>query len=215
MLFREEREAVAAAGREMCAAGLAVGTWGNISCRLPRENWLAITPSGMDYRSIAPEDIVILDLEGNVVDGRRKPSTEHPRHRAIYAARPDVGAVVHTHSVYATAMAAARADIPGIVEDLVQIVGGSVRVARYALPGTEELGRNAVEALEGRNGVLLANHGAVGAAPTLAQALTVCQIIEKSAHITIAARALGGAVELPQEDIDVMRQYFLNHYGQR
>ena len=121
MLFREEREAVAAAGREMCAAGLAVGTWGNISCRLPRENWLAITPSGMDYRSIAPEDIVILDLEGNVVDGRRKPSTEHPLHRAIYAARPDVGAVVHTHSVYATAMAAAMPQAPS---------SGAVRLAK-------------------------------------------------------------------------------------
>ena len=147
-----------------------------------------------------------------MVDGRRKPSTIPAGPSTRPARRRRRG----THPQrYATAMAAARADIPGIVEDLVQIVGGSVRVARYALPGTEELGRNAVEALEGRNGVLLANHGAVGAAPTLAQALTVCQIIEKSAHITIAARALGGAVELPQEDIDVMRQYFLNHYGQR
>ncbi|MGI6365313.1 MAG: class II aldolase/adducin family protein [Bacillota bacterium] len=215
MLYREEREAVAAAGREMARAALAIGTWGNISCRLPRGDLLAITPSGMDYFCTQAEDILVMDLEGNIVEGNRKPSTEHPLHRAIYAAREDVHAIVHTHSVYATAMAAARVPIPGAVEDLVQIVGGDVRVARYALPGTAELGENVVEALEGRNGVLLANHGALGAAATLGQAMTVCQIIEKSAMITIAAQTIGGVVELPQEDIDAMRQYFLNSYGQR
>jgi len=215
MQYSSERQQVIEAGKEMANAALAMGTWGNISCRLPQRNLIAITPSGMDYNSLAPEDIVIMDLEGNCIDGCRKASTEQPLHRAIYSAREDINAIIHTHSIYATAMAAARKPIPGAVEDLVQIVGGDVRIARYSLPGTTELGQYVVEAMEGRNGVLLANHGAVGGAGNLKQALIICQIIEKSARITIAAQAVGGVVDLPQEDIDAMRQYFLNQYGQR
>lgn len=215
MQYLAERQQVVAAGRKMAQAALAIGTWGNISCRLPQGSLMAITPSGMDYHTLEPEDIVIMDLEGNRIDGSRKPSTEQPLHRAIYSARQDIHAIIHTHSVYATAMAAARKPIPGAIEDLVQIVGGDVRVARYALPGTPELGSYVLEAMEGRNGVLLANHGAVGAAGNLDQALIICQIIEKSAQIVLAAQAVGGVTALPQEDIDAMRQYFLNQYGQR
>mgnify|MGYP000995728782 CR=1 FL=1 len=214
MHFYSQRQQVVAAGRQMARAALAVGTWGNLSCRLPN-NLMAITPSGMDYEALKPRDIVIMDLAGNCIEGRRKPSTEQPLHRAIYAAREDISAIVHTHSVYASAMAAARKPIPGAMEDLVQIVGGDVRVARYALPGSPELGHYVVEAMAGRNGALLANHGALGAAADLEQALLICQIIEKSAQITIAAQSVGGVVPLPQDDIDVMRNFFLHKYGQR
>jgi L-fuculose-phosphate aldolase len=213
--YLKERLEVIEAGKYMSNSALAVGTWGNISCRLPERNLMAITPSGMDYNTLEPGDIVIMDLEGNCIDSCRKASTEQPLHRAIYRAKEDINAVVHTHSVYATAMAVARKPIPGSIEDLVQIVGGDVRVAQYSLPGTPELGQYVVKAMEGRNGVLLANHGVVGAAGDLKQALTICQIIEKSAHITIIAQAVGGVVELPQEDIDIMRTYFLKTYGQR
>ena len=135
MQFTAQRRQVVECGRQMARAALAVGTWGNISCRLPG-NLMAITPSGMEYEALEPKDIVIMDLEGNCLEGECKPSTEQPLHRAIYAARDDVGAIVHTHSVYASAMAAARKPIPAAVEDLVQIVGGDVRVAAYALPGS-------------------------------------------------------------------------------
>lgn len=214
MQFNSQRQQVVEAGRQMARAALAVGTWGNLSCRLPN-NLMAITPSGIDYEELQPQDIVIMDLAGNCIEGRRKPSTEQPLHRAIYAAREDISAIVHTHSVYASAMAAARKPIPGAIDDLVQIVGGDVRVAKYALPGSPELGRYALEALADRNGVLLANHGALGAAADLKQALIICQIIEKSAQIIIAAQAVGGAVPLLQEDIDFMRNFFLHKYGQR
>jgi L-fuculose-phosphate aldolase len=176
---------------------------------------MAITPSGMDYETLEPQDIVIMDLEGNCLEGSCKPSTEQPLHRAIYTAMDEVGAIMHTHSIYASAMAAARKPIPGAIEDLVQIVGGDVRVARYALPGSPQLGSNVVAALAGRNGALLANHGVVGVASDLKQVLIICQIIEKSAQIVIAAQGVGGVVELPQEDIDFMRDFFLHKYGQR
>lgn len=208
------RQEVVAKGKELLDCHLTVGTWGNISCRVPGENSIAITPSGMGYETLVPEDIVILDLKGNIAGGARKPSIEVPLHMAIYSAREDVQAVIHTHSAYASAMAVARKEIPGAVEDLVQIVGGNVRVNEYALPGTEELGINTVKALAGRNAVLLANHGVLGVGRDLNEALKVCQVVEKSAQIVLLAQLIGGAVELSQEDIDGMRSFYLHGYGQ-
>ncbi|HHU32456.1 MAG: class II aldolase/adducin family protein [Zhaonellaceae bacterium] len=202
-------------GVKMLDSSLVVGTWGNISARVPDEDLIAITPSGMNYDELVAEDIVLVDLEGNVVDGLRKPSIEVPMHVAIYQNRLDIQAICHTHSVFATAMAAARKPIPGAVEDLVQIVGGDVRVCEYALPGSKELGQNVIKALEGRHAVLLANHGMLGAGRDLNEALKICQVVEKAAQITIFAKVLGGVVELSQEDIDFMRDFYLNAYGQR
>ena len=211
----ETRKKVVEQGIEMLSTNLTVGTWGNISCRVPGEDYIAITPTGMSYDTLVPEDIVILDLRGNTINGTRKPSIEVPLHLAIYNAREDVQAIVHTHSAYATAMAVARRGIPGAVEDLVQIVGGNVRVNEYALPGTEQLGINTVKAMEGRNAVLLANHGMLGAGRDLEEAFRVCQIVEKSAQITIFAQLIGGVVELSPDDIDGMRNFYLEAYGQR
>ncbi|AET67350.1 ribulose-5-phosphate 4-epimerase-like epimerase or aldolase [Desulfosporosinus orientis DSM 765] len=208
------RQEIVIKGKEILATKLTVGTWGNISCRVPGENYIAITPSGMSYETLVPEDIVIIDLNGNIASGTRKPSVEVPLHMAIYSAREDVQAVIHTHSAYASAMAVARKEIPGAVEDLVQIVGGNVRVNEYALPGTEQLGKKTVKALEGRNAVLLANHGVLGVGRDLNEALKVCQVVEKSAQIVLLAQLIGGAVELSQEDIDGMRSFYLNGYGQ-
>jgi len=201
-------------GLEMLTTNLTVGTWGNISCRVQGENYIAITPTGMSYDVLVPEDVVILDLNGDTISGTRKPSVEVPLHLALYNARMDIQAIVHTHSAYATAMAVARREIPGAVEDLVQIVGGNVRVNEYALPGTEQLGINTVKAMEGRNAVLLANHGMLGVGRDLDEAFKVCQVVEKSAQITLLAQLMGGVVELTQDDIDGMRNFYLQGYGQ-
>ncbi|MDR3584903.1 MAG: class II aldolase/adducin family protein [Desulfosporosinus sp.] len=209
------RKKVVEKGIEMLSTNLTVGTWGNISCRVPGEDYIAITPTGMSYDTLVPEDIVILDFRGITINGTRQPSIEVPLHLAIYNAREDVQAIVHTHSAYATAMAVARRGIPGAVEDLVQIVGGNVRVNEYALPGTEQLGINTVKAMEGRNAVLLANHGMLGAGRDLDEAFRVCQIVEKSAQITIFAQLIGGVVELSPDDIDGMRNFYLEAYGQK
>ncbi len=212
--YIEQRKAIIAMGRQMIAAGLAVGTWGNISCRVGAD-LIAITPSGVEYTSLQEQDIVVMSLDGQVVDGNLRPSTEHPLHRQIYRDRPDVAAVVHSHSVYASAMACARKPIPAAVEDLVQIVGGDVPVADYHLPGTQALATAVSAALARRDGVLLANHGVVGVGATVAEALRVCAVIEKAAHIAIVAQAVGGVVELEQADIDAMRSYYKKNYGQR
>ncbi|WP_407309102.1 class II aldolase/adducin family protein [Desulfosporosinus sp. SB140] len=209
------RQKVVEKGVQILETSLTVGTWGNISCRIPSEDCFAITPSGMNYETLKPEDVVIVDFNGKILNGTRKPSIELPLHLAIYHARQDIQAIIHTHSAYATAMATARKGIPGAVEDLVQIVGGDVRVNEYALPGTPQLGINTVKALEGRNAVLLANHGMLGVGKDLDEALRVCQVVEKSAKIILFARLMGGAIELSQEDITGMRNFYLNDYGQK
>ena len=209
------KEKIIHTGKELVNLGLVAATWGNISIRLPENKGVVITPSGMDYYNINPEDLVVLDLQGNVLEGVRKPSSEKLLHLTIYRRRPDVQAVVHTHSSYATAYAVVRKPIPALVEDLAQIVGGNVEVAHYASPGTQELADHAVEALADKMGVLLANHGVVGVGKDLTEALRVCQLIEKTAKIGIMARIIGDPVFLSDEEMKSMRQAYLFHYGQK
>lgn len=213
--YFEVREEIVKMGNKMASTGLVMGTWGNISARIPGMDLMAITPSGVDYETIKAEDIPVLDFDGNVVEGALIPSIEWHLHLAIYKARPEINGVIHTHSTCCTAMAIARKPIPGACEDMVQIVGGDVRVAEYVLPGTEGLGVAAVKGMEDRNAVILANHGLVGAAGSLKEAFKIVNVVEKSAQATIYAQMLGGVVALSQEDIDAMRGFYLNAYGQR
>jgi L-fuculose-phosphate aldolase len=213
--FLKVRQEVIATGREMKACSLVVGTWGNISARVPGEALMAITPTGVDYDEITPDGIVIMDYNGNVIDGNLLPSIEFPLHSAIYKAREDVNAVMHTHSTYSTAFAIARKPIPAAAEDLVQIVGGDVRVGEYHLPGSAELGPEVVKSLEGRNAAILANHGALAAGKDLKETMKIINVVEKSAQAAIYAQLLGGVVALGQDDIDFMRDFYLNKYGQR
>ncbi len=215
MQYQAVREEIVKMGNKIATTGLVMGTWGNISARIPGTELMAITPSGVDYETIKPEDIPVLDFEGNVVDGDLVPSIEWHLHLEIYKSRSDINGIIHTHSAFCTAMAIARKPIPGACEDMVQIVGGDVRVAEYVLPGTHELGIAAVNALEGRNAVILANHGLVGAAGSLKEAYKIVNVVEKSAQATIYAHMLGGVVPLSQGDIDAMRGFYLNSYGQR
>jgi L-fuculose-phosphate aldolase len=197
---------------DMCRDNLVLGTWGNVSVRESEASML-ITPSGMNYDALAPVDLVSMTFNGETVRGRWKPSSEWRLHAAIYRGRADIGAIVHTHSVYATAFAVARMPIPAVVEDMVQVAGGSIDVAEYTLPGTEELAQKTLLALADKSAVLLASHGLVGVAGTLEEALKVCQIVEKTAQAALFARLLGPVHELSQEDIRAMRSFYLTSYG--
>jgi L-fuculose-phosphate aldolase len=174
-----------------------------------------ITPSGMPYGCLKPEDTVIINFAGDVVEGGRKPSSETPLHSAIYRARQDVTAVVHTHSTYASACAVARMAIPPILEDLVQVVGGGVDVAEYALPGSEQLAENALRALASKNAVLLANHGVVAVGPNIDEAFKAAILIEKAAKVYIYSSFIGTPKNLSDEDVSVMREFYLHRYGQK
>lgn len=208
------KEKVYKTGLRMAASGLVTGTWGNLSARVPRENLVVITPSGLPYAGLQAADMVVMDLDGRVVEGERRPSTEYRLHLAVYRARGDVHAVMHTHSVFASALAVARRPIPPILEDLAQVVGGEVAVARYARAGTDELAAAAVEALGRRGAVLLANHGVVGVGRDLEEALMVCQIVEKSAKVFVWADMVGQPAVLSAEEVTALRDCYLNDYGQ-
>ncbi|MCK5051668.1 MAG: class II aldolase/adducin family protein [Candidatus Cloacimonetes bacterium] len=214
MLYKDIRNDIANLGKDIAASGFNLGTWGNISARID-DNHFAITPSGIAYETITAEDIVVIDLTGKIIDGNKKPSIELPLHSAIYKAKKKINAIVHTHSVCCTAFAIARKPIPATCEDMIQIVGGKVEVAEYFLPGSEELAQSTVTTLGNKSACIMANHGLITVADNLNEAYKIAQIVEKSAQAVIYANSLGGAVELSQDDIDFMRDFYLNKYGQR
>lgn len=201
-------------GKQLITKNLVAGSWGNISC-IVDENSMAITPSGMGYAKQRAEDIVIIDFDENIIEGKHIPSSEAKLHSAIYKACPEARAIIHTHSIYASSLAAMRKPVPAIIEDIVQIIGGRVNCAEYALPGTQELADNAVAAMQGRKAVLLANHGAVCWGKNLEDALIVAEILEKAAQIAIICQSAGGAVELSDEDADIMHSFYKKHYSKR
>ena len=156
-----EKTLLIQSGKKLLHEGFTVETWGNISLR-GADGLVYITPSGMDYDTCTEEDIVVMDLEGHVVEGSRVPSIEHGLHRAVYAARPEVNAIVHTHPIYSTVFSAMGESIPLLIDEAAQALGDQVRTAPYALPGTDELARACAEALgQKANACLLQSHGAV------------------------------------------------------
>ncbi len=197
----KEKKEVLAAARRMLEKDLVTGTAGNVSRRLAPEgkrSLLAITPSSRDYLSLAPDDIQILDFAARKVEGDLPPSVETPLHIGIYRARKDVNAIIHTHSVFASAMAVAGISIPAIIDEQVAYLGGEIKLARYAPSGSPELVKNAIAALGDRNAVLLANHGAVGVGANLPAAFHACELLENTALIYLLALSTGSVNELPR-----------------
>lgn len=207
-------QAVIDYAHRMTEKGLIAGTWGNISVRIPDTDTIAITPSGRDYMTLTTNDIAIVNLSGEWIGGSYKPSSELPLHLAVYRAREDIRAMIHTHSIYASACAAARRSIPAIIEDVAMMNGGDIEVADYAANGSAELAAAAVRALGEHQSVLLANHGMLGCGTNLKEAMTMCELVEKTARIFIAAKSLGGAVELDPDDVARMRSQYLAYYRQ-
>jgi len=201
------RGEVVRVARLLRARGLAVGTSGNVGARLD-DGRIAITPSTMDYDDLTPDDVVIVAADGTSSDGRRRPSSELPLQLAIFRARPDVWAIVHSHSPFATTLAAARREIPAVHYVLATMVGAgrdTIRVAAYATFGTEELAQNAVETLGDDHAVLLASHGAIAVGPSLQVAFERAERIEELAMLAWRAAAIGGATLLEAAELDRVR----------
>ena len=209
-----KRKEVLETAKKMFEMELVAGTWGNISARVDKQ-YMIITPSGMSCDLLKPEDMVLTNIHDLSYVGRLKPSIESLLHAEIYKIRPEIGAVIHSHSVHASSIAAARKDIPPILDDMVQIVGGSIKVAEYGLPGSEEMVKKAVSKLKNRNAVILANHGPVCLGRNIGEALITCQIVEKASKVFIDTQALGGPVSLSDADVAFMRKFYLEKYGQR
>ena len=212
-VVRDAQEVVRAAGVTLVQEGLVAGTWGNVSLRLSDDR-MAITPSGSDYLSMKASDIVIVDLASGEATGGT-PSTEKNLHREIYRSRPEVNAIIHTHSMSVSTVAAARREVPPILDDLAQIVGSSVRVAAYALPGTKKMARSVLAALRGRTAAIMANHGAVALGRTMAEALLCARILEKGCRAFIEAEFMGGAHGINRFEARLMHEVYIRKYSRR
>lgn len=211
----ELKKAVLEYSLRMSRSGMAPATWGNISAKDPETGLVAITPSGMPYDSLTPEDICLVDLDGNRVDCPWKPSVETPLHLVFYRARPWCSAIVHTHSLYATAFAALGQEIPVVVGTLASTVGGSVPCAPYTKSGTTEFGEVALNAMGDRTAVLLGNHGVVALGRNLADAYTVAEVVENAAKIYHFALSVGKPNLIPEEEVQRIRTGYLTKYGQK
>ncbi len=196
--------------KEMLEAGLVIGSSGNASQRIGDTETVAITPSHVDYTVLEPIDVMVVDLEGEVVDGDRNPSSECPMHLAVYKAREDAGAIIHTHSIYASALAVLGLPLPPIIDEFVIYLGGQVEVGKYGMPGGEDLAKNAVEALGPRNAALLANHGAICCAATLRKAYHNALLLERVAQIYLLALSAnkGDPTHIPEDAFTTQQQLF-------
>lgn len=202
------REQIVAACKKLESSGLNRGTSGNVSCR--ENDHFLVTPSGVPVNDITPSRIVAVGFDGKVI-GIGKPSSEWHFHRDILAARSDIGAVVHTHSPHATAIACLREAIPAFHYMIAVAGGDSIRCAPYALFGTEALSRNAVAALEGRKACLLANHGMITLGRDLDEAMAIAIEVESLCQQYLLARQVGQPTLLSAEQMQLVIEKFKNY----
>ncbi len=212
--WRAQRQELTDATREMYRRGLVGAYSGNTSLRLTGagdDGLLLVTPTHHPYYRLLPDELVVVDLDGQpVTPGGLKPSSETQLHLEIYRRRDDVQAVVHTHSIYASVAAVVGRDIPALIDEMLLTIGGPVKVSDYAFPGTQALADAAYAALGDRNAALLRNHGVVGVGPDIWEALEVCDLVERLAHIFVLARNFGprAAAALPDDAIATEMQMF-------
>ena len=207
------RKAIARFGLKMVESGLTTGTGGNLSIFDKESGKVAVSPSGIEYAALAPRDVVLTDLDGNIVDGDCKPSSELGFHLSIYRGRQDVEAVVHTHSPYATTLACLGWELPA-VHYLVGFSGKKVPLAPYATFGTPELAQKVAEHIKDYNALLLANHGLVTVGVSMDAAFAAAEEIEFVARIYYQTKSIGTPVILPDEEMDVVLEKFKT-YGQK
>jgi L-fuculose-phosphate aldolase len=212
MLLQKERESIVEFGRKLIETGLVKGTGGNLSLCNPEKSMLAITPTGLAYEMMKPKDVVVLALDGEHLEGKLKPSSEVAFHLGLVNLRPDIFAVVHTHSPYATTMACLGMELPAI-HYLVGFAGESVPVAPYATYGTPELSEHICNSIGTGNAVLMANHGMVAVGSNLARAFTTAEMVEYVAQLYLQAKAVGNPQILSKEEMGVVIDKF-ETYGQ-
>lgn len=192
-------------GKEMYTLGLVAGTSGNVSIYNEELDIMIITPSSVPYVGMEIDDLVVMKLDGEILNGDRNPSSEWKMHARIYKDRSDVKCVVHTHSPYATGFAVCKAEIPVILIEMVPFIGGSAPVAEFAMPGTEELGLEALKVLKDKSACLLSNHGALSIGSTIEKALNASIYLEDAAKIYHIAKNAGEVNILSDEIIAKMK----------
>jgi len=202
-------------GRRLSESAHVIGTGGNISARVRSNPELfLITPSGLPYETLRVNDMVTCHVDGHVVDGSRVPSIEFKMHAMIYKARQDVFAIIHTHSLYSTALAIAGRRLPALTTGMA-VIAPEIGVAEYAMPGTEALAVNVVRALGANSAVLLANHGLVVVADNLQKALGFCEQVERGAQLYILSHIVGTPTSLTLRQCRELKKHLSKIYGQK
>jgi L-ribulose-5-phosphate 4-epimerase len=214
MLLQAVREELVKLNQALPENGLVTWTSGNVSIRDLETGHVVIKASGVKFPDLTPESMVVVDLEGNVLDGDLKPSSDAASHLYIYRHRPDVGGVVHTHSNYATAFAALGKPIPVYLTAQADEFGGPIPCGGFALIGGEQIGQVVVESIGNSPAVLLKNHGVFTVGPTADVAVKSAVMVEDVARTVWIALQLGQPGEIPPEDVATLHLRYTHEYGQ-
>ena len=206
-MMMQEKELVVRYGKKLIDRRLTTGSGGNISVYNREKNLVVISPSGLDYYETTPEDIVILDIDGNLVEGKHRPSSEAGMHLAFYKNRADVSGIVHTHSKFATAIACMGWELPA-VHYLIGMAGHRVKCTGYATYGSEELAKKALETIGDSNAVLLANHGLIALGEDVDRAFSTAEHLEFVSEVYYLTKTLGTPNILSDEDMDEVMKKF-------
>lgn len=212
-MFENKKQELIRYAMKMSEDGLVRGTGGNISVFCRDKERIIITPSGVEYGDLKLVDIPVIDLEGNVIEGSRLPSTELALHTKLYKSREDIDAIFHVHSTYLTVLATLREPLPAS-NYMIALTGGEVPCADYATFGTEELAEKAVAAIGDHNAVLLANHGALAGGKSILEAYNLISELEECAKIYTIARSIGEPVLLTEKEVLETKEKFDRDYGQ-
>ncbi|MDO5718693.1 MAG: L-fuculose-phosphate aldolase [Tissierellia bacterium] len=213
MKFEDAKKELIEFGIKLVEHNLTKGTGGNLSVYDRDKKLMAITPSGIDFYEIKPEDIVIMNMDGEIIEGVRKPSSEWHMHKIIYENREDIDSVIHAHTTFATVLATLRWELPAS-HYMIAVAGPNIRCAEYATYGTEQLAENALAALEDRYATLLANHGIIAGSYDLLNAFNIIEEIEYCSEIYYRAKSIGEPVILDDQEMELMGRKFKT-YGQR
>ena len=215
MSFDDVRAEVARLHQELVRNNLVVWTGGNVSARIPGEDLFVIKPSGVGYDDLTPENMVLCDLDGNVIEGS-SPSSDTAAHAYVYRHMPSVNGVVHTHSTYATAWAARGETIPCVLTAMADEFGGDIPIGPFAIIGDESIGKGIVATLTGHRSpaVLMQNHGVFTIGDSAKSAVKAAVMVEDVARTVHVARQGGALIPIPQASIDALYDRYQNVYGQ-
>ena len=214
MHFESERAQLLQVIHTIVDQALVLGTWGNVSVRVEPELFL-ITPSARDYALMKPEDLVLVDLNGNTLAGKWKPSSETSVHAGIYRSQLEAGAILHVHSLYASMFAVAQQVIPVILEETAQVIGHEIEPLPYAACGTQELAEIVTHGAKGKRAILLANHGLITIGKDLDDSLRIAIITEKTAQVAVGAAQIGNIHRLAPEETLRLRNGYLQYIKTR
>lgn len=201
-------------GVKMLKAGFVTGTGGNISVRVPGDDAYLISPSGIPYEEITADDVVLIDFDGKIIAGKRRPSVEQNMHRLILKNRPEFNAVIHTHSCYAAAYSSLHRPLPVFLDVMHCVFGGAVPCSEYARIGTMDLAKNVESAMKGTSVVLIANHGCIGAGKDLEAAYGNVELLEECCKSYFAACSAGVPLCISDDNVRESIADLSQRYGQ-